>query len=164
MGKPGSFLLVTLCGAWLAVQPAVAATYSSEDLQLLAHLSTQGGALGQDISRAAVDAGGRDANASQCLSSLADEAIGVGEAAAGLAALVSVDVQMRSAKDDQAAAQVIKTELDGLQKTVENRREAATKLEARCDFATIASKEESLAGYLDSVDQEIEALRAKLVP
>ncbi len=77
---------------------------------------------------------------------------------------MSVDVQMRNAKDDEAAAKVIGTELDGLDKTVENRRQAAAKLNARCDASVIAGREEDLAEYLDSVGQEIQALRFRLSP
>lgn len=77
---------------------------------------------------------------------------------------MSVDVQMRNAKDDEAAAKVIGTELDGLDKTVENRRQAAAKLNPRCDASVVAGREEDLAEYLDSVGQEIQALRFRLSP
>ena len=165
MRRLRSTLVLAACASCLALSPAFAATtYSLQDLDLLAQVSKQGGALGERISAEAADVAVRDANASRCLDSLADDAIGVAEATAGLVALVSVDVQMRAPKDDEAAAKVIGTELDGLDKTVENRRQAAAKLNARCDASVIAGREEDLAEYLDSVGQEIQALRFRLSP
>ncbi len=165
MRRLRSTLVLAVCMYGLTLSPTLAATtYSAEDLTLLAQVSKQGGALGERMSAEAADVASRDANASQCLASLADDAIGLAEATAGVVALVSVDVQMRNAKDDEAAAKVIGTELDGLDKTVENRRQAAARLQVRCDASVIAGREEDLAEYLDSVGQEIQALRFRLSP
>jgi hypothetical protein len=164
MRRLRSTLVLAVCAYCLTLSPALGATYSAEDLALLAQVSKQGGALGERISADAAAVAARDANASRCLSSLADDAIGVAEATAGVVALVSVDVRMRSPKDDEAAAKVIGTELDGLDKTIENRRQAAAKLQARCDASVIAGKEEDLAEYLDSVGQQVQALRFRLNP